>query len=244
MFSARRRIKDGGGREIPSFFFCFSRVLHYICRGESIFTNKLLIMRKELLGFVILLAGLLAAVPAEAQMRFGVKGGLNISNVEFDMSVADMDNRKGFFVGPMVEFTVPIVGIGMDVAVLYDQREMKLGEMKDKTQYIDVPINVKYSIGTRMIGVFVTAGPQFAFNVGGKNIFDEVRNGHTFELSNSVLSMNVGGGVKLFGRLQVGYNYNIDLGNTGEMKLDVAVDKVKNNDFKYKTHQISVAYLF
>ncbi len=199
---------------------------------------------RRIIDFIILLAFFFAAVPADAQMKFGVKGGLNISEMEFNMSVADIDNRKGFFVGPMMEFTVPFTGIGFDMAALYDQREIKLDGRKDKIQYIDVPINLKYSIGTKMAGVYVAAGPQFAFNVGGKNIFDEIEDGHTFELSNSVLSMNVGGGVKLFGKLQVGYNYSIGLGNTGEMKLSDAVDKVKNNDFKYKTHQISVAYLF
>lgn len=199
-------------------------------------------MKKGLLCFTILLAGLMAAVPASAQLKFGVKGGLNIAKVKFDKSIADSDNRAGFFIGPMAEFTLPIVGLGVDAALLYDQKEMELNGEKEKTKYINIPINLKYSIGTKLAGVYLAAGPQFAFNVGGKNIFKDL-DSESFELNNSVLSLNVGGGVKLLGKLQVGYNYNISLGNTGEMKSADLLGKVES-DFKYSTHQISVAYLF
>lgn len=200
-------------------------------------------MKKGLLCFTILLAGLMAAVPASAQLKFGVKGGLNIAKVKFDKSIADSDNRAGFFIGPMAEFTLPIVGLGVDAALLYDQKEMELDGEKEKTKYINIPINLKYSIGTKLAGVYLAAGPQFAFNVGGKNIFKDL-DSESFELNNSVLSLNVGGGVKLLGKLQVGYNYNISLGNTGEMKsAEDLLGKVES-DFKYSTHQISVAYLF
>lgn len=200
-------------------------------------------MKKGLLCFTILLAGLMAAVPASAQLKFGVKGGLNIAKVKFDKSIADSDNRAGFFIGPMAEFTLPIVGLGVDAALLYDQKEMELDGEKEKTKYINIPINLKYSIGTKLAGVYLAAGPQFAFNVGGKNIFKDL-DSESFELNNSILSLNIGGGVKLLGKLQVGYNYNISLGNTGEMKsAEDLLGKVES-DFKYSTHQISVAYLF
>lgn len=35
------------------------------------------------------------------------------------------DNRTGFFIGPMAEFTIPIVGLGVDVAALYNQSGAK-----------------------------------------------------------------------------------------------------------------------
>ncbi len=200
-------------------------------------------MKKGLLCFTILLAGLMAAVPASAQLKFGVKGGLNIAKVKFDKSIADSDNRAGFFIGPMAEFTLPIVGLGVDAALLYDQKEMELDGEKEKTKYINIPINLKYSIGTKLAGVYLAAGPQFAFNVGGKNIFKDL-DSESFELNNSILSLNIGGGVKLLGKLQVGYNYNISLGNTGEMKSAADLLGKVESDFKYSTHQISVAYLF
>lgn len=235
-----------GEEKFLRFFFVFHGFCTIFAVENQYSRINSLTMKKGLLCFTILLAGLMAAVPASAQLKFGVKGGLNIAKVKFDKSIADSDNRAGFFIGPMAEFTLPIVGLGVDAALLYDQKEMELDGEKEKTKYINIPINLKYSIGTKLAGVYLAAGPQFAFNVGGKNIFDEVRNGDTFELNNSILSLNVGGGVKLLGKLQVGYNYNISLGNTGEMKSADLLEKVDivESDFKYSTHQISVAYLF
>lgn len=231
-----------GEEKFLRFFFVFHGFCTIFAVENQYSRINSLTMKKGLLCFTILLAGLMAAVPASAQLKFGVKGGLNIAKVKFDKSIADSDNRAGFFIGPMAEFTLPIVGLGVDAALLYDQKEMELNGEKEKTKYINIPINLKYSIGTKLAGVYLAAGPQFAFNVGGKNIFKDL-DSESFELNNSVLSLNVGGGVKLLGKLQVGYNYNISLGNTGEMKSADLLGKVES-DFKYSTHQISVAYLF
>lgn len=234
-----------GKRNSFVFFFVFHGFCTIFAVENQYSRINSLTMKKGLLCFTILLAGLMAAVPASAQLKFGVKGGLNIAKVKFDKSIADSDNRAGFFIGPMAEFTLPIVGLGVDAALLYDQKEMELDGEKEKTKYINIPINLKYSIGTKLAGVYLAAGPQFAFNVGGKNIFKDL-DSESFELNNSILSLNIGGGVKLLGKLQVGYNYNISLGNTGEMKSADLLEKVDivKSDFKYSTHQISVAYLF
>lgn len=232
-----------GEEKFLRFFFVFHGFCTIFAVENQYSRINSLTMKKGLLCFTILLAGLMAAVPASAQLKFGVKGGLNIAKVKFDKSIADSDNRAGFFIGPMAEFTLPIVGLGVDAALLYDQKEMELDGEKEKTKYINIPINLKYSIGTKLAGVYLAAGPQFAFNVGGKNIFKDL-DSESFELNNSVLSLNVGGGVKLLGKLQVGYNYNISLGNTGEMKSAADLLGKVESDFKYSTHQISVAYLF
>lgn len=232
-----------GEEKFLRFFFVFHGFCTIFAVENQYSRINSLTMKKGLLCFTILLAGLMAAVPASAQLKFGVKGGLNIAKVKFDKSIADSDNRAGFFIGPMAEFTLPIVGLGVDAALLYDQKEMELDGEKEKTKYINIPINLKYSIGTKLAGVYLAAGPQFAFNVGGKNIFKDL-DSESFELNNSILSLNIGGGVKLLGKLQVGYNYNISLGNTGEMKSAADLLGKVESDFKYSTHQISVAYLF
>jgi hypothetical protein len=57
--------------------------------------------------------------------------------------------------------------------------------------------------------------------------------------------------VKLLRKFQIGYNYNIALGNTAEVKEDGAMGTIigvagsaLKKDFKNNTHQISVAYIF
>ena len=83
---------------------------------------------KKILTLVVLLATM--TVAAQAQVKFGVKGGLNITNMKFDESVADKSNQAGFFIGPTVKFTLPVVGLGIDAAALYDQRSAMVGDEK------------------------------------------------------------------------------------------------------------------
>lgn len=202
---------------------------------------------KKLFGIIMVAVAMFMATPANAQFKFGVKAGLNVSKVSFDKDIAKnaIDSRTGFFVGPMAEFTVPIIGLGADVAVLYDNKGVEVDGVSETLQYIDIPINVKYSIGLgSIVGVYVATGPQFSYNIGGKQIFE-----NSYSLKSSEFSWNVGAGVKLLGHLQVGYNYNIGIGKTGEMgsALDVTTGQIGNfvnGDVKNNTHQISVAYLF
>lgn len=202
---------------------------------------------KKLFGIIMVTVAMFMATPANAQFKFGVKAGLNVSKVSFDKDVAKnaIDSRTGFFVGPMAEFTVPIIGLGADVAVLYDNKGAEYEGESETLQYIDIPINVKYSIGLGSIaGVYVATGPQFSYNIGGKKIFD-----NSYSLKSSEFSWNVGAGVKLLGHLQIGYNYNIGIGKTGEMDSAFGVitdqsEKFIKGDVKNNTHQISVAYLF
>ena len=198
---------------------------------------------KKIFGVIALAAAFMFAVPAQAQLKFGVKAGLNVSKASLDKGVLSADNRTGFFVGPMAEFTLPIVGLGVDAALLYDNKSVKVGaegETSSSTlHYIDIPINVKYTIGLgSLASVYGATGPQFSYNIGGKSILDG-----SYALNDSDFSWNIGAGVKLLGHLQVGYNYNIALGKTAEVKEAEAIDFV-GKSFKNNTHQISVAYMF
>ena len=198
---------------------------------------------KKIFGVIALAAAFMFAVPAQAQLKFGVKAGLNVSKASLDKGVLSSDNRTGFFVGPMAEFTLPIVGLGVDAALLYDNKSVKVGaegeSVSSTLHYVDIPINVKYTIGLgSLASVYGATGPQFSYNIGGKSILDG-----SYALNDSDFSWNIGAGVKLLGHLQVGYNYNIALGKTAEVKEAEAIDFV-GKSFKNNTHQISVAYMF
>ena len=172
---------------------------------------------KKILTLVVLLATM--TVAAQAQVKFGVKGGLNITNMKFDGSVADKSNQAGFFIGPTVKFTLPVVGLGIDAAALYDQRSAKVGDEKIKQQSIQVPVNLRYGIGLgSTASIYIFAGPQFGFAIGDKsnNVFD---NALEWRLKDSNLSANVGLGLMLLDHLQVSANYNIAIGTTGEFDV-------------------------
>ena len=89
---------------------------------------------KKIISVLMVAVCLMMAAPAQAQLHFGVKGGLNISKLSFSKDAFKGDNKTGFFVGPMAEFTLPIIGIGADVAALYSQTDLGVdGEKTMKT---------------------------------------------------------------------------------------------------------------
>ena len=100
--------------------------------------------------FVVMLMAMAFAMPSNAQIKFGLTAGINLDNVSgtSDLKGA-IESRTGFFVGPTVKFTLPIVGLGLDASAVYDHREAK-GKDVDQTikaESIQIPINVRYGIG-------------------------------------------------------------------------------------------------
>ncbi len=210
---------------------------------------------KKIFALALVVLGLMAAKPAEAGIGFGLKGGLNITNMSMSSEVLDASNRTGFFIGPSVKFTLPVVGLGIDASALYDQREAKLkGEVSGsdlnttvKQQAINIPINVRYTFGLGdLAGIYIAAGPQFGFNVGDKD-FDVLKVAN-YKLKSSNFSVNLGAGVTLIKHLEIGFNYNIACGKTGEVTgKGAATDVVKSladSSGKSNAWQISAAYYF
>lgn len=198
---------------------------------------------KKILTIAVLFAALMTAVPAKAEVKFGLKGGLNLTSMSLDANAFSKSNQAGFFIGPTVKFTIPIVGLGFDASALYDQRKAEVDDTSIKQQSIQIPINLRYGIGLgSTASIYFFAGPQFGFNVGDKDIKTDVGN-WTFKSSN--ISANVGLGLMLLGHLQVSANYNFGLGKTGEFDeyLPGAVNAIKENG-KLNAWQIGVAYFF
>ena len=76
---------------------------------------------KKVLSIVFLVAAMLFAANANAQIKFGLKGGLNVTNMTFTKDIFDASNKTGFFIGPMVKVSLPL-GFSVDAAALYDQK--------------------------------------------------------------------------------------------------------------------------
>ena len=195
---------------------------------------------KKIFGALMIAVCIGMAMPAQAQIHFGVKGGLNLSKASFSNVSENFkkDNFTGFFIGPMAEFNIPIVGLGVDASLLFAQRGIKVSEGNEdltiKQNGIDIPVNLKYTIGLgSMAGIYFAAGPDFYFDFAGNKTIEGVKT----DKKKAEVGINVGAGVKLLNHLQVGANYNIPLGDTAKFE---GID----GSYKTKTWQVSVAYIF
>lgn len=216
-------------------------------------------MKKNILSLAVLVTAFVFVLPSQAQVKFGVKAGLNVNsfNVKNIPVSFDKKNRNGFFAGVTADVTIPIVGIGADISLLYDNKCIGMGgqDIADdgtteyvtthKTlHYITLPINAKYTIGlSSLASVYLATGPQFSWNVGDRHwTLGEIDEG--WELKSSAFSWNVGAGVTVLNHVRVGYNFNIALGNTAEIDALTTAGAAVKGKLKNNTHQISLTYLF
>lgn len=206
--------------------------------------------------FTVLLAVLasLMVMPLHAQFKFGVEGGLNLNKPNVDNFKSQ--NATGWFIGPKAQFTIPVLGLGIDGAILYSQKNMNINFDNDasgvlesmsidkKLSYIDIPINLRYNFGfSSLLGVYIATGPQYSWYIGDKNFSlngGEIY-GNAFSVNSSSFSWNVGVGLNAFSHLQLGVTYNIPLGSTAEID---GVATLKKMDVKNNNWQVRLAYMF
>lgn len=184
------------------------------------------------------------SVNSEAKVKFGLRGGANITKMSFDKDVVDSKNTNGFYLGPTVKIGLPL-GFDIDGSVVYSQWKVETDvfnanntpiELKHKA--IDIPLNLRKGFGLGdKASVFLFAGPQFSFNIGNKDLHDI-----DWTWKDSDISINLGVGAMLLNHIEIKANYNIPCGKTGSFNVENAV--VKNISGKKKGWQIGAAIYF
>ena len=187
-------------------------------------------MKSSFKIIVIIAIVAIAVIPAQGQVRFGVKGGITINELKWDKNILSCENKAGFTGGLMLEVGLPVVGLGIDGSVLYAHREneMYMDGIKLKRDYIDFPINVKYKIQipviSKIFAPFVSTGPDFALLLSDSDTGD-------FKTRKWNTSWNVGFGAELFRKLQIHANYGIGLTKAFEyINKEVESTTVKGKD--------------
>lgn len=201
-------------------------------------------MKKMIRRFVVVVAFVAAfAVSASAQFSFGLKAGVAVSDLKFSEDVLDANNRAGFTGGVMAEFMIPMTNIGLDASLMYvrHNNEFVAGDDSENVHrdYFEVPINLKWKIGLPVVGSIVSpyvfTGPSFAFLTSKKDIEEAYKN------KSVDVSWNVGFGVQLVKKLQIGASYGFGITKAVELATDVEGVKI---DGKNRYWTITAAYLF
>lgn len=213
--------------------------------------------------FISLLFLALLSVPSLAQIKIGVTGGLNISQIYVsDDSYKGYVNkiRPGFTVGPTLIYRIPKTGLGFDVSALFDNRGAK-SKTNSKSDPISVsslqfPVNVRYGIdfGEDMLYCFVFTGLQYGVNIGKKEQHiisgTGTSSGHELERcwvnQGSAFSLNFGIGGIVMEKVQIRVSYNLALRKSGEIQQTDLVDGSTKTltDGKANACQIVLSYLF
>lgn len=202
---------------------------------------------KKIYSLIVALVALSSTAHAQF-FQWGVEGGVNLNTMTLSSSVPDVseNNRTGFFIGPKVKFSVPVVGIGLDGALLFSNMDAELstanGTERKTTNYLSIPLNVRYQIGLGdLLSAYVATGPQWNVLLSGKTW--SVDDADIAKLKSSNFSWNIGVGIMALTHLQLGVTYNIPISKSGTGYFpdgsDLTSVSLKNN-----TWQLRVAYYF
>lgn len=183
---------------------------------------------------------------AQAGIRFGVKAGVNLANASLSTEALDPSNFTGFQAGLITDFTLPIIGLGMDAALLYSQQglkfdknlisELRLSDETKKLSTLDIPVNLKYKFSlVGLMGVYLNAGPYVSFRLD-ENLKDQ------YKTKSFGAGLNFGAGVELLNHLQIGANYKLGLTNDYS-DFHLNLDALKG-DGKVRVWSITAAYFF
>lgn len=144
---------------------------------------------------------------AAAGVKFGLKGGANIANVNgsFSDSLSDWKSTVGFCGGIFLELNLGRV-LTIQPEVLYTMKGADTGDGKLKFDYIEIPVLLKIRIPMGSVHPFIFAGPAFGWNlkaaIAGFKIED---------MPTSDYSAVFGAGLQLGGSIHIDARYTMGL---------------------------------
>ncbi len=186
------------------------------------------------LSLLLVLIGLVAF--SSFGQRIGLKAGLNMSTLAFD---GDDDTKMllGIHLGAVAEFEFS-ENLAFEPGLLFSQKGTDYdvdGDMKTRLNYLDIPFNVRYKIGS----FFAQAGPQVGIGLSGTQELGDEEEDIEFgsdegQLKRIDLAFSFGVGMN-FDQFQVSANYGLGLTNLSNWEGD---------DVKNRVISVSLGYYF
>ena len=155
---------------------------------------------KKTATVLILVATLLFATNAMAQVQLGVQGGINLGNVNFDPDIEGLStgNRTGVMFGGVLFYSFsPILGLQIEPAYVQVGTEMTVlgidvGTVKGN--FLEIPVMLKASFGEGPIKPFIMVGPAVGFKLGDVK-WEYQGMSYTVQAKSTNFMLSFGGGV-------------------------------------------------
>ena len=190
---------------------------------------------------------------------FGIKGGLNLSNIVIKIDGDKLDSElkmnPGFHIGPIMELDLNKV-FSIETGILLTTKGFRINstlsdetgaeepyKVKSNLYYIDIPVNAKATIEFNGFDIYGSVGSYLGVGIKGKGEFElgdeketsTIKFGSDENFKRLEFGLTFGGGVEI-NRFLFGLSYNLGLTN------------ISNNEYSQKLKnrviQISVGYRF
>jgi opacity protein-like surface antigen len=204
-------------------------------------------MKKVLLVFL----GIALTFGVNAQLRYGVKIGGTLSQViekEKGEKSESSDPKFGFQAGGILEYSFsPSFALQPELLYVNSGGKSKVEIEGHKSTMnlhsIQLPVNLKYKMGTENLKFYVTAGPYLGYIVAAKmkqgsaksvDLFADIE-GEKSPYKHFDFGLGAGFGIEFLNNYIAGVGYNYGLAN---------LTKEKNYKMKTGTFNLSIGYLF
>lgn len=195
-------------------------------------------MNKTKFTIVALLIAFCTGFSAQAKFGFGPKVGMTFNQMHFSGSkIFDSDNRCGFTGGLTAEYIAPMLGLGVDVSLMYAHMKTNVGIEDGVSQnvsgnFFEIPVHLKYKISIpaveSIISPYIFTGPSVAFKLSSDESFMATKK--------TQWGWDLGIGVQLIRHLQIGAGYTFGINKVASYLIpdDYGIQtgheiKVKNN---------------
>lgn len=185
-------------------------------------------MKKILLTLITIIA---INAATSAQIRFGVKGGINLANVsKIEQGVSYVTSSNlAFHVGIVLDSPLS-ENFSIQPALLFSQKGFIFNDSRDiyelTSNYIEVPVNFLYHVTDALT---VGAGPYlgYALSASGKETSRGKSQTIDFDLAKRIdYGINITAGYEVIAGLVISANYSLGLANFG---INAPSTSIKNN---------------
>lgn len=171
-------------------------------------------MMKQCVKTIFVVGLFLVVQQGMAQVAFGLKGGLNLTNLKVDDPEASYESRTGYHAGIFLRGRFDKVAIQPEILLFTQRNDVEfsggLGSVEQSFTYLSVPLMMKfYPVG----GLNLQAGPQFGFLLDGEQKFETLlftgKRDIKDDYKKSDIAVSVGAGWDFSFGLNVDFRYNI-----------------------------------
>lgn len=192
-------------------------------------------MKKSIL---VLFVSIFALTFMQAQeLRFGVKGGLNLASLGGDTyeGLGSFDSRTAYHVGVFAEIPL-IMKFSLQPELLYSAQGSQFGGFfsidgfdDQKLDYINAPILVKYNI---IKGLSGELGPVIGYLISadGERTFND--NGVEVDNKDAFNDLDIG--------VAIGASYALDIGFIFGLRYNKGISNINNDKFSNGKNQNNV----
>ena len=189
-------------------------------------------MKKILLTLITIVA---VNATVNAQMRFGVKGGVNLANVSTSEKSVTYNSALGFHAGIVLDAPLS-ESISIQPNLLYSQKGFSLDASgvtaKATFNYIEIPVNFLFHVTDALT---IGAGPYlgYALSASAKATFNGQSQTTDVDFDNKSqridYGLNITAGYEVIEGLVVSANYSLGLANLNKDATSSSTITVKNN---------------